>query len=498
LLVAKSIFKSFGGVQALRNVDLELIPGEIHGLVGENGAGKSTLMKVLAGAYSPDSGFLSLDGHPLHLRDPKHAQDVGIRIVYQELSLFPALTVAENLYTHRFSDGSLRMVNRRALAAEAKSLIEEWDLGIDPMVRVEQLPMGKRQLVEIAREVARKGRVLILDEPTSSLTHKEIDYLFGVLERLKKSGMCMVFISHRLNEVLRIADRVTVLRNGERVETLPKERLTAQEIITLIVGREIKELYPKKAVSIGEPLLSVRDLMGKGFDGVSFRLHRGEILGFGGLIGAGRSEVLRSLFGLQPLTSGTIELEGAPIRIPDPTAAIRCGFAMLSESRADEGIFPELPVGQNLILMSLNQVSKAGWLGRRAVRDKVTGLVRSLDVLTYNPFHQKLNQLSGGNQQKVVLGRLLGANPRVLLLDEPTRGVDVGTKAEIHRIMGEFVARGNAIIMVSSDIPELIGLSDRILVLHQGRLSGEFRREQFTEEGILQCAMGLPQRTSGT
>ncbi len=491
MLIAKSISKSFGGVHALKDVDLELHPFEIHGLVGENGAGKSTLMKILAGVYPPDSGSILLEGEALHLRDPKQAHDMGIRIVYQELSLFPALSVAENLYMHRFSEAGLRSVNRKALAREARGLLEEWRLEIDPRARVEQLPVGKRQLVEIAREVATKGRVLILDEPTSSLTNKEIDYLFDVLDRLKKAGMCVVFISHRLNEVLRIADRVTVLRNGERVGTLSRERLTPKEIITLIVGREVKELYPKKAVEIGGILLSVRHLTAKGLEGISFDLHRGEILGVAGLIGSGRTELLRSLFGLQPVQSGVFVLDGKDIRVSSSSQAIKHGFAMLSESRADEGIFPEMAVGSNLVLMSLRDLSRGGWLIREAVRRKVGSLVNSFKVVTYDPFQQRLSQLSGGNQQKVILGRLLGAKPRILLLDEPTRGVDVETKAEIHRILGEFVKTGNGIIMVSSDLPELIGMCDRIMVLHQGRVAGWFERCQFREEDILQCAMGL-------
>jgi ABC-type sugar transport system ATPase subunit len=491
VLIARAISKNFGGVEALKAVDLELLPGEIHGLVGENGAGKSTLMKILAGVYPPDSGSLFLEGRPIYLRDPKHAHGIGIRIVYQELSLFPSMTVAENLFVHRFSRGGLRRVDRQSLASEASDLLKDWDLDIPTAARVEQLPMGQRQLVEIAREAGRQGRILILDEPTSSLTTKEIDYLFDVLGRLKQSGMSIVFISHRLDEVLRIADRVTVLRNGRLIDTLPKERLTAREVISLIVGREIKELYPKEKVDLGPPLLCVRGLEGQGFQDINFDLHRGEILGLAGLIGAGRSEVLRSLFGLNPIRKGTVTLDGKVLRVSNPTQAVGHGLAMLSESRADEGIFPEMTVGQNLVVMRLDQVTTKGWLRGKTVRQKVEGLVKSLKIVTYNPFNQRLNELSGGNQQKTVLGRLLGANPRILLLDEPTRGVDVGTKAEIHRIMGEFVARGNAILMVSSDIPELMGMCDRVIVLHQGRPVGEFVRQQFSEEGILRCAMGL-------
>jgi ribose transport system ATP-binding protein len=491
VIEAKDISKHFGGVHALKRVSLEFPSGMIHGLVGENGAGKSTLMKILAGVYPPDEGAIFINDQVIQPRDPKHARDLGIRIVYQELSLVPSLTVAENLYLHRFSKGHLGRVNRKTLANEARRLLEEWDLEVAPTDRIEQLPMGKRQLIEIAREVAREGRVLILDEPTSSLTNREIEFLFTSLQRLKQIEMSIIFISHRLDEVLRIADAVSVLRNGEMVETVPRQELTPNRIVSLIVGREIKDLYPKANVAIGDPILRLEDLSGKGFTGISLELHRGEILGVAGLIGAGRSELLRSLFGLNPVRAGKVLLDGNPIRMASPPQAIRHGFAMLSESRRDEGIFPELSVGKNLIMMNLARLSTAGWIRRQRVTRAIQDLISRLSIATFNPHRQALSQLSGGNQQKVVLGRLLGADPRILLLDEPTRGVDVGTKAEIHRIMGNFVAQGRGIFMVSSDIPELVGMCDRIIVLHQGSQVGHFWRNQFNEEAILQCAMGL-------
>jgi ABC-type sugar transport system ATPase subunit len=472
-------------------VSLEFAGGAIHGLVGENGAGKSTLMKLLAGVYAPDAGGIYLDGRPIHIRDPKHARDIGIRIIYQELSLVPTLTVAENLFLHRFSAGGLAPVGRQALFRESAALLKEWDLTVAPTDRIERLSMGQRQLIEIAREVAREGKVLILDEPTSSLTNREIEGLFAALHRLKQKGVAVIFISHRLDEVLRISDAVSVLRNGETVGTLPRTELTADRMIALIVGREMSELYPKAEVPIGEPLLRVDALSGRGFHDVSFALRKGEVLGFAGLNGAGRSEILRSLFGLNPVTAGRVELDGRTVALSSPPAAIRHGLAMLSESRKDEGIFPELAVGRNLILMDLRRLATAGWLRTQRIAASIRELTRQLGIATYNPQRQKLSQLSGGNQQKVVLGRLLAADPRILLLDEPTRGVDVGTKAEIHRIMGAFVAAGRGILMVSSDIPELTGMCDRIIVLHQGRAVAEFERKHFNQEAILQCAMGL-------
>jgi ABC-type sugar transport system ATPase subunit len=496
VIAVKNVSKHFGGIHALKGVSLEFPAGMIHGLVGENGAGKSTLMKILAGVYPPDEGVIFLNRQQIQPRDPKHARDLGIRIIYQELSLVPTLTVAENLFLHRFSTGGLRPVNRRPLFKEAGQLLRDWDLDVAPEDRIEQLPMGKRQMVEIVREVAREGRVLILDEPTSSLTNHEIEYLFNSLKRLKQQQVAIIFISHRLDEVLRIADAVSVLRNGETVGTVPHEELTAQRIIALIVGRELKDLYPKADVEIGATLLKVEKLSGRGFTDVSFELRRGEILGIAGLIGAGRSELLRSLFGLNPVYSGRIFLDGSPIAATTPQQAIRHGLAMLSENRRDEGIFPELSVGKNLILMNLLRLSTAGWLRKERIAQAIQELVQRLSIATFNPKRQILSQLSGGNQQKVAIGRLLGADPRILLLDEPTRGVDVGTKAEIHRIMGNFVSHGRGILTVSSDIPELVGMCDRIIVLHQGAQVGHFPRNRFKEEAILQCALGLETRQS--
>jgi ABC-type sugar transport system ATPase subunit len=490
------VSKHFGGVHALKGVSLEFLAGQIHGLVGENGAGKSTLMKLLAGVYAPDDGAIFLERQPVRLRDPKHARDLGIRIIYQELSLVPTLTVAENLFLHRFSGGGLGPVHRKPLFKEAERLLRDWGLDIAPGELVERLPMGQRQLIEIVREVARKGKVLILDEPTSSLTNREIEFLFKSLERLKQQQMVIIFISHRLDEVMHIADTVSVLRNGETVGTLPRRELTPGKMVSLIVGHEIKDLYPKTEVAIGAPILKAEGLSGKGFRGVSFELGRGEILGVAGLIGAGRSELLRSLFGLNHLSSGRVLLDGNPVSASSPCEAIRHGFAMLSESRKDEGIFPELTVGNNLILMNLDRLSTAGWLRKERIRGAVQGLIRRLSIATFNANRQNLSQLSGGNQQKVVIGRLLGADPRILLLDEPTRGVDVGTKAEIHRIMGDFVSQGRGILMVSSDIPELVGMCDRIIVLYQGAQVGHFPRNRFNEEAILRCAMGLEAKPS--
>lgn len=475
----------------MQEVDFELRSGEIHGLVGENGAGKSTLMKILAGVFPPDSGSLELGGKPVYVQDPKHAYDLGIRIVHQELSLVPTLTVAENLFLHEFSRHYLGWLKRKKLFSRAEKLLREWDLGVSPAARIEHLPVGKRQLVEIVRELYRQGRILILDEPTSSLTSREIDRLFRVLRGLKERGVSIIFISHRLDEIFEISDTVTVLRNGRRVATVPVHDLEVVQVITLMLGREVQSLFPKRDWPAGEVLLSVRALRGKGFSNISFDLCEGEILGIAGLMGAGRSELLRSLFGLNPVYSGSIGMNGKPAKIKQPRDATSLGLALLSESRIDEGIFPDLSVGRNVILMKLKEVTTGGWLRSRRIRDEVHRLLDRLSVASYDPLRQSLKQLSGGNQQKVLLGRLIGANPRILLLDEPTRGVDVGTKVEIHQIMSDLAREGKAIIMVSSDVSELIGLCDRILVLREGRMAGEFARAAATEEAIVRCSMGV-------
>lgn len=485
MLQALQVFKRFDAVQALEAVDFQLRPGEIHGLVGENGAGKSTLLKILAGVYPPDAGRLFLEGSLLQLRDPRHAYQVGIRIVHQELSLVPTLSVAENLFLHEFAAAGLRLVDRSTLTARARRLLDEWELDVSTRCPVESLPLGKRQLVEIARELAREARILILDEPTSSLAQHEIDRLFEVLRKLKQQDVAIVLVSHRLHEVLALADTVTVLRNGRKVDSRPAAGLRVQDVVTMMAGRDLLDLFPHRASHPSEPVLSVRGLTAPGFSDVSFDLRRGEILGIGGLTGSGRSELLRSLFGVHRVTQGEIVLEGRLVKISRPLDAIELGLVLLSENRFEEGIFPDLSVAMNLVVMKLDELTRGGWLSPLRIKAKVERLVRAFGVATHHAHCQPARELSGGNQQKVVLARLLGAEPRILLLDEPTRGVDVGTRVDIHGMMADFAARGNAMIMVSSDLPELIGMCDRILVLNRGQLAAEFVRDEFNEERIL-------------
>ena len=492
MLEVKNIVKNFKGVQALKDVSVKFYDGEIHGLVGENGAGKSTLMKIISGVYPPDSGSLELDGTPVSFRTPIEAYDRGIRIVHQELSLIRSLTIAENMLIHKFRSGSLlTYVDRNKIEDEAQKTLEEWDIHIEPSTKVSKASMGVRQLVEIARELSTGGKIVILDEPTSSLTNKEIDHLFTFLRSLRGKGFIVIFISHRLNEVTNLVDRLTVLRDGVKIATKETGNIDAGQICNLIAGKEMSELFPKTESQIGDVALEVKNLSGEGFRNVSFKLHWGEILGVAGLMGAGRSELMRAIFGINRTEGGEIYLGQEKVKLKSPAAAIQKGLVMLSENRAEEGIFPDLSVANNLVILKLKTFMKRLFLDFRRINEKVDFLVRNLNIVSYKPQAQTASELSGGNQQKVVMGRLLGSNPKILILDEPTRGVDVGNKTEIHKIMGQFVKGGGAAIMVSSEIDELIGISDRILVLHEGNFAGIIERNAFERENILRCMMNV-------
>jgi ribose transport system ATP-binding protein len=492
MLEVRDIVKNFRGVHALSNVSATFLNGEIHGLLGENGAGKSTLMKIVSGVYPADSGTILLDGREVSFQNPQEAYNAGIRIVHQELSLITSLSIAENMFIHQFRRHSLRFVKRKELRNRAFDKLRQWGIDLDPATNVGMVSMGIRQLVEIARELTTGGKVIILDEPTSSLTFKEIDFLFDVMRKLKAEGYTLIFISHRLNEVTALVDRITVLRDGEMVASGEKKDMSAHQIVSLIAGKEMDDiggLFPKTEAKIGEVALEAKNLSGQGFRNISFQLHWGEILGVAGLVGAGRSELIRTIYGLQDKEEGEIFLSGDNLDIANPWEAIDEQIVLLSESRGIEGTFPDLSVGINLILLKVKSVLNRLFLSKRMIRNKADSLVDRLNIVTHDPHVQLISELSGGNQQKVVVGRLLGSDPRILLLDEPTRGVDVGNKTEIHRIIGKFVKEGGAVLMVSSELDELIGVSDRILVLHEGNAVGWFNRDEFDKEELLLCMM---------
>ena len=492
MLEVKEISKHFGGVQALKNVSVAFRDGEIHGIVGENGAGKSTLMKIISGVYPPDHGTIELNGAKGSFHTPVEAYNAGIRIVHQELSLIRSLSVAKNMFIHKFRGASaFRFVDEKKYEDEARGMLKEWEIDIAPSTMVSELSMGARQLVEIARELSTGGKVIILDEPTSSLTYKEIDHLFNVLRILRDKGYVVIFISHRLNEVSNLVDQVTVLRDGEKMATAETKNLDVDQICRLIACRDMSELFPKTEATIREVALEVTNLSGEGFRNITFAVHWGEILGIAGLVGAGRSELIRAIYGVNEKFSGEIYLEGQKVNIASPSEAIERKIGLLTEDRGAEGTFPELSVAKNLIVLKMEEVVKGLFLNDHEIKEKADSLVKKLGIVSYDPHVQVVSELSGGNQQKTVLGRLIGSRPKILLLDEPTRGVDVASKTEIHRFMGQFVKEGGAIVMVSSELDELLGVCDRILVLHEGNFGGLFERNTFEKESILRCMMNV-------
>lgn len=482
------ISKSFPGIRALSTVDFDVEAGEVHAVVGENGAGKSTLMKVLAGVYQPDDGTIELDGVAVRLSDPIEARRRGIGMVYQELNLVPDLTVAENILLGS-TPSRFGLVDRRALREQARAVLDELDARIHTDDLVGSLTVSQQQIVEIAKVYAARPRIVVLDEPTSSLSEHETQSLFRIIGRMTEAGLAVIYISHRLREVLDISQRVTVLRDGRLVDTRPTSGISAAEMIRLMVGRDLTEVFPKREVEIGEVALSVTGLSRAGeFDDISLTVRSGEILGLAGLVGAGRTEVARAIFGLDNRDAGLIEIDGTVVNIRGPRDAVRAGIAYVPEDRKRDGIVPQLSIKDNISLAVLDRVSAAGWIRPNAER---TLARQKADELTVTPpaITPRVDTLSGGNQQKVVFAKWLAAGPRVLILDEPTRGVDVGAKADIHTIIGELAARGTAIVLISSELPEVLAVSDRILVLHDGRISAELPRGA-SEQEVMHAATG--------
>jgi rhamnose transport system ATP-binding protein len=491
LLRLTDVAKSFGGVRALREVSFELLPGEVHALVGENGAGKSTLIKVVTGAHRPDTGTVEVAGQLVSDLDPQAAKALGIAVIYQQPALFPDLTVAENVALGLEPPGGWRRVrwaDRRRRAAE---LLAAVGAAIDPDADVRHLTMPQQQLVEIARAVGSGAKVVVVDEPTASLSGREVENLFRIVGGLKAKGVGVVYVSHRLDELPRIADRVTVLRDGAGVGTRPMADVTRAELIRMMVGREVAALYPKVPATVGGVVLETRGLgcRAGGVSGVSLAVRAGEVLGRAGLVGAGRTEQARVLFGLTPADRGDILLWGKPVRIDAPATAAALGIAYAPEDRRRHGVIPELPVAANVSRAVLRRASRSGLLDFARERHLAEEYVRALGVKA-ETVAAAVGTLSGGNQQKVALARWLAADPAVIILDEPTQGVDVGAKAEIHRLMGDLAARGMAVVMISSELPEVLGMSDRVAVMHGGTVVGTLGRAEATQEKVLELALG--------
>jgi ABC-type sugar transport system ATPase subunit len=484
------ISKRFPGVQALAGVDLRVLRGEIHAVVGENGAGKSTLMKILAGAYHADAGTIQLDGRAVTFGSPHEAQAMGIGMVYQELNLVPDLSVAENIFLGRQPVRRFGWVERGRLRTAARALLDTLGAPLDPDALIRDLSVGQRQMVEVAKAYSMDPGILVLDEPTSALTEHETSILFGTLRRLRGRGIAIIFISHRLREVMEISDRVTVLRDGRLVGSRPITELDPAEIVRMMVGREVTDLFPKRTVPIGEVVFEVRGYSRAGvFQDVSFQVRSGEILGLAGLVGAGRTEVARAIFGLDAHDSGELLLDGRPVRIRGPRDAVKARVGYVPEDRKQDGLVLGLTVRDNTVMSILSELARMGVITRQLETPTVLSMIERFRLRPPDP-DRTVATLSGGNQQKVVMGRWTAATPRVLFLDEPTRGVDVGAKAEIHGLMGELAAQGVAIVMISSELVEVLSASDRILVLHQGRVTGELSREEATEERIMLAATG--------
>ena len=490
LLEVRDVSKRFPGVQALDHACLDVKRGEVLALVGENGAGKSTMMKILSGVYEPDEGTILMDGEEVVPKDPMYARDnLGISIIYQELTLALNLSVAENIYLGRFPTRR-GFVQFDRLYRQAEDFLSLLGADLDPRAPVSRLTVAQQQMVEVAKAISYQCKLLIMDEPTSALTTRETETLFEVTEGLREKGVGVIFITHRLNEIFEIADRVTVLRDGKTVGTKPMGEVDRPDVVRMMVGRDLSELYATKESEIGSPLLQARNLSTPNLlKDISFELRQGEIVGLFGLLGAGRTDLARALFGVGPTPSGEVVLDGKPVTVRSPADATRAGLAYVPEDRKLHGLVLPMTVRENVTLAVLRELSRATVVQSAEERRVVDGFIEDLDIRTPSR-EQRVNNLSGGNQQKVVVAKWLASHPKVLILDEPTRGIDVGAKAEVHAIMARLAEQGVGILMISSELPEVMGMSDRVLVMHEGRITGEFTREEATQESIMLAATG--------
>lgn len=491
LLSVKNVTKSYAGVQALKSASFDLKAGEVHALIGENGAGKSTLIKIITGAVTPDGGEIRLNGEPLNNVSPSEAKALGIAAIYQQPALFPELTVAENIALGQEKSGLFGRVNWKARRLKAIELLVKVGAKIDSDAYAGDLTMPQQQLVEIARALGSNAKVLILDEPTASLSEEDANNLFRVINELREQGVGMIYISHRLEELPVIADRVTVLRDGNTIDTREMKDVSRQELIQLMVGRELSQIFPKKEIQLGEVVLELKNLgyRAAGVKNVNFSIRAGEIVGIAGLVGAGRTEFARAIFGLDTADSGEILLHGKSIRNTHPQDAIRHKIAYLPEDRRKHGVILDLPISSNITLASLKILSNFSGMNFKREKELAAEYTRRLGVKTPS-IHNSVSTLSGGNQQKVALSRWLVTKPSVLILDEPTQGIDVGAKSEIHALMTELAEQGVAILMISSELPEILGMSDRIAVMHGGTIVKILDRTEATQQEVLALALG--------
>ncbi len=494
ILQLEHISKSFPGVKALDDVHFEMNAGEIHALLGENGAGKSTLIKIVSGVYKPDAGSIKLDGQPVSFNNPREAQAQGIATIYQELSLYPELTVAENIFmghAPKRAVGPVQVIDWKTINDRAVELLASLNItDLDVRRKVGSLNVGNRQRVEIAKALSINARVLIMDEPTAALTETDVERLFEIVRLLKQRGVGIVYISHRLQEVFELADRSTVLRDGQFVGTRPVSETSEDQLISMMVGRTIDNLFPKLPGERGKPVLEVRNLNRPPLTrDVSFSVHAGEIVGLAGLVGSGRSELAQVIFGMTPAQSGDILLDGKAVQIPNPGTAVQLGIAYVPEDRGTQGLIKQMTIRENASMAVLRILSRGSFINQREEKSLAQRAIEQLSIRATS-YEQIVNKLSGGNQQKVVVSKWLASKPKLLIMDEPTRGIDVGAKAEIHRLMSELaVKQGLAVLMISSELPEVLGMSDRVLVMREGRLVAEFSRSEATQEKVVTAMM---------
>lgn len=493
ILEMTNITKRFPGVLALDKLNFNLKAGEVHVLLGENGAGKSTLIKTMTGAFIPDEGTIKIDGKEVNIAGPIHAQELGVGAVYQEFNLVPDLTVGENVFLGKEPlTGILKTLDRKTMYRRTSEALNKVGSDIDPRTKTSTLGVASQQMVEIAKALNAESKILILDEPSAVLTEKEITKLFEVIRVLTAAGVGIVYISHRLEELNEIADRVTIMRDGQYIDTIEVEKgkVDKEELIRLMVGRELNDLFPKYQVPIGEELLRVEALTQEdGIKNISFSLKKGEILGIGGLVGAGRSETAKAIFGADKIDSGKIFIEGKEILIKSPKDAIKAGIGLAPEDRKIEGLIQILEIDNNINLANMDDICVGEYISNKQMKSKSQALSDKLNIVTPS-LRQTVNNLSGGNQQKVVLAKWLATKAKIIILDEPTRGIDVGAKVEVYKLMNELVKEGAGIIMISSELPELLAMSDRILVMHEGEITGELKASEATQEKVLSFAAG--------
>ncbi|HWK24155.1 MAG TPA: sugar ABC transporter ATP-binding protein [Ureibacillus sp.] len=491
MIQMSGISKAFNGNVVLENVQFELANGEIHALMGENGAGKSTMMKILSGIYTKDTGEIKVDGQAVQFKSPKDAEKLGINVIHQELNILPDLTVAQNLFLGKeLTYGKTGILKNRQMEKEASQLLSKLGLDINPRTRTGDLSVGKQQIIEIAKAIASDAKYIVMDEPTAALTDREIETLFKTVNELKAKGISFVYISHRMEEIFAICDRITILRDGQYVGVRNIPETNFDEIVAMMVGRQLGERFPSRNSKIGETKLEVRNLTSNGvFKDISFKLRKGEVLGVAGLMGAGRTEVAQTLFGYRKTNSGEILIDGKKATIKSPIEALKNGIGFVTEDRKTQGLVLDFSIKENITLANLEKCSASGIMKNEKENKMVSKYIEDLKIRTSGP-EQSAKSLSGGNQQKVVIAKWLGTEPEILILDEPTRGVDIGARKEIYHIINQLAEAGVAILMISSELPEVIGMADRVIVMREGKLTGEVMKEHMTQEVIMQYATG--------